>query len=109
MSEFTERGVRIPPKGANGARHGVTRSGIRGYLAPRKLISPTGLLLKEFCDEPSPAGLMAGANAGPVVPMKVFIEEDVVAPVRIALESVLGAEDGPSPGVIAQEDAYQAV
>jgi hypothetical protein len=67
-----------------------------------------GLLLDELGDQPGPAGLVAGADAGPIVSMEILIERDVVAPVRSALQAVLGAEDGPSPALIAQENAYQA-
>ena len=73
----------------------------------RRLYGSAGLLLNELGDQACPAGLMAGANAGPIVPMKVFIEEDKIAPVRVALEAVFGAEDGPSPVAVAQEEAYE--
>ncbi len=67
-----------------------------------------GLLLNKLGDQSGPAGLMAGANAGPVVPMEIFVEEDMIAPVGVALEAVRGTEDGPPPAVIAQKDAYEA-
>ena len=44
--------------------------------------------LDQFRHEPSPAGLVARAQSRPVVAMKIFIEENVVAPVGIGLELV---------------------
>src|ERR1700719_56149 len=43
-------------------------------------------LFNQFCDQAGPAGLMTCAEAGAVVAMKIFVEKDEVAPVRIALE-----------------------
>src|SRR6476660_4195973 len=51
-----------------------------------------------------PSGLMAGAQSGAVVTVKVFIEQDVVAPVGIALEFLCAAIDGPPPLLVAGED-----
>ena len=42
--------------------------------------------LDDCGDQTRPAGLMAGAQPGPVVAVEVFVEEDVVAPVGIGLE-----------------------
>src|SRR5215471_15628177 len=36
--------------------------------------------------EAGPSGLMAGAQASSIVAVEVFVEEDVIAPVRIGLE-----------------------
>src|SRR6202142_1110391 len=52
------------------------------------------LLLDELRDQTGPPGLMAGAEPGAVVAVKVLIEQDVVAPVRILLKRRLPAEDG---------------
>src|SRR5439155_10560490 len=37
-------------------------------------------------DEAGPAGLMAGADAGAIVAMKIFVKKNEVLPVRIALK-----------------------
>ena len=52
---------------------------------------------------------MAGANARAGVPVEVFVEEQVITPVRIVLEERLAAEDRPATAVgdVAQEDARQ--
>jgi hypothetical protein len=52
--------------------------------------------LDDFCHEPGPAGLVARAESRSVVPVKVFIEQDVVAPVRIGLE-LFGASINRTP------------
>ena len=64
-------------------------------------------LLQELGDERRPPGLVAGAHAGAVVAVEVFVEGQQVAPVRIALELVRAAEYGASPVGIAQEEARQ--
>ena len=43
--------------------------------------------------EPGPARLMARTQSSAVVSMEVFIEEDVIAPMRIALELLRAAVD----------------
>src|SRR5262249_43281281 len=42
--------------------------------------------LQEAGDAPGPAGLVAGAEARPVVAVEVLVEQDQVAPVRVLLE-----------------------
>ena len=37
-------------------------------------------------DDPGPAGLVAGAEAGAVVAVEVFVEQEAIAPVRVVLE-----------------------
>jgi len=53
--------------------------------------------------------LMAGADAGAVVTMKVFIEQQIVPPVGIALKLFGAAENRPPPVFVAQENADQAI
>ncbi len=52
---------------------------------------------------------MTGAQAGAVVSMKILVEQDIVPPVRIALEFLNTAVHGPPPRFIAQEDPSQTV
>ena len=52
---------------------------------------------------------MAGADPGAGVAVEVFVEGDVVAPVRVALEGLLRAEDRPAAGGVAREDGDQAL
>src|SRR5262249_45216732 len=48
-----------------------------------------------------PSRLVAGANAGAVIAVKVFIEQQAVAPVRIRLELRGASEHGPAPAAVA--------
>jgi hypothetical protein len=50
---------------------------------------------------------MACANACSVVPMKVFVEQDVVAPMRILLQSACSAEHWTFPLGILEKDVRQ--
>jgi hypothetical protein len=47
--------------------------------------------MHEAGDDPGPAGLMAGTQAGPVVAVEVLVEQDEVAPVRVFLELLRAA------------------
>src|SRR6185295_410822 len=60
---------------------------------------------QERSDEPGPARLMAGPDAGAIVAMKVLVEEHEITPVRIVLEAARGAVDRPPPLRIGHEDA----
>jgi hypothetical protein len=59
--------------------------------------------------QPGPSGLMAGADACAVVAMEIFIEQQAVAPVGVALELLGSAEHRPPAGFIVQEDPSQSV
>src|SRR5260370_2593459 len=50
---------------------------------------------------------MAGADSGPVVPMKIFVEQDQVAPVWIALKEIDAARNGPAAVRITQKDVCE--
>jgi hypothetical protein len=63
---------------------------------------PVDLYQFRHCD--SPAGLMARPEAGPIVTVKVFIKEDVVAPVRVGLELLSATIDRPPALLITQEN-----
>src|SRR5215469_5881977 len=58
--------------------------------------------------EACPAGLMRGAHAPAAVAMKVFIEEDVVAKVRILEGALVHAVNGPISLLVGEEQARQA-
>src|SRR5215468_4042132 len=58
-------------------------------------------------DQPGPPGLVARAEACPVVAMEVLVEEDEVAPVRIVLELGGAAVHRPPAIRVAQENARQ--
>src|SRR5215470_4740005 len=59
--------------------------------------------------QPGPAGLVTGADAGAVVAMEIFVEQQVIPPVGIALELLGAAEHRPPPVLVAQEDAGQPI
>src|SRR6516162_9366766 len=56
-----------------------------------------------------PSGLVACPQPGAIVAMKVLVEQDVVAPVRIGLKLLGTTIDRPSPLLVAAEDTLQAV
>src|SRR4051794_16514821 len=64
-------------------------------------------IVEQDCDQPGPAGLVAGADAGAIVAMKVLVEQEAVAPMRVILELPRGAEDGPPAAAVAQEGRGQ--
>ena len=68
---------------------------LAGRIANADILLAT--LFDQFGDETSPTGLMAGTDSCAVVAMKVFVEKDEVAPVRIALKGLGGAGYGPAP------------
>jgi len=59
---------------------------------------------KEFCDQAGPAGLVRGTYAATGVAMEVFIEQQVVLEVRVALQLRMVTEDGTRPRLVGQED-----
>src|SRR5690242_3428589 len=56
-----------------------------------------------------PSGLMARAEPGAVIPMKVFVEQDIVAPVRVGLKLLSSTINRTSATLVAREDAGQPV
>src|SRR6185369_11169702 len=60
-------------------------------------------------NQSGPAGLMARADARPVVAVEVLVELQVVAPVRIGLERLRAAIHWALAAFVAQEDAREAV
>src|SRR6516225_4488110 len=59
--------------------------------------------------EPGPSGLMTGADAGAIVAVKIFVEQQVIPPIGIALELLGAAELWPPAGLVAEEDPGQPV
>src|SRR5271166_5543350 len=59
--------------------------------------------------KPGPPRLMTGADTGAVVAMKVFVEQQVIPPVRIALELLGSPEHRPPAGLVAQKDPGQPI
>jgi hypothetical protein len=65
-------------------------------------------LADHLTDESRPAGLMAGTDAGSIVAIEVFVEEQVIAPVGIILEELDVSIEGASSVFIAPENANEA-
>src|SRR5438552_135287 len=64
--------------------------------------------VNQLPDKTCPPGLVAGSQTGTVVAMKVLVEEDVVAPVRVALELLATTVHRPLARLVAEEDTLQA-
>lgn len=95
---------------------GRRRCGETGASSSRRLQSrfqlfrlPLPLLLNQCGDQRGPAGLVVGTKAGPVISGEALVEQDVVAPVGIALEDFMCTEDWPPPVLVAQENPNQAL
>jgi hypothetical protein len=59
-------------------------------------------------DDAGPTGLVARAEAGPVVTVEIFVEQDQIAPVRVLLE-LPGSAIHRTPAIlVSQEDAREA-
>ena len=61
-------------------------------------------LLNQFRHQSRPARLVTRADAGAVVSMEVFVEENGVSPEGVFLELGGASEDGASPGLVAEKD-----
>ena len=59
-------------------------------------------------NDPGPSGLVARAEAGAVVAVKILIKQDEVAPVRILLELSGAAVHRTLAGLVPHEDAGQS-
>src|SRR5829696_2849247 len=92
-----------------------------GLSADRNRLLPDGVLrvvgaagslaaelVEELGDQAGPAGLVAGADAAAGVAVEVLVEGDEVAPVRVALEFLLLAEDRAATVGVEHERGGQA-
>src|SRR6266851_1558398 len=88
----------------------TARSVLVPPTSPARIMAPPGLLpalLEQLGHEPRPAGLMAGAYAGPIVAVEVLVEEDEVAPVRIPVENLRPAVDRATAVLARQEEVRE--
>src|SRR5271169_976789 len=78
--------------------------------AGRKITLGTLLsaLLDQFGDQSSPASLVTRADACAIVGMEIFVEEEQIFPVRIALEDFGAAGDRPPAVFATNENMNQA-
>lgn len=65
--------------------------------------------LDDLGHKPGPAGLVARAEPGTIVAVKVFVEQDKFAPVRVGLEFRRVSVNGPPPMLITQENSAISV
>src|SRR5215469_4386524 len=65
-------------------------------------------MLEQIRDQARPACLMACADTCAIVSMEIFIEQDQIAPVWIALKFLDSTMDSTTPLIIAQENPHQA-
>src|SRR6266481_6365402 len=73
-------------------------------------LSPDGLaaLLHQLRDEPSPSGVVVGADARARIPIEVFIKQHEVAPVRVGLQFFGIAVYRPAPFFVSKKNAGHA-
>src|ERR1700674_2777457 len=86
------------------------RSAAWSWSAASRIISWDTLftaLFNQFCDETGPAGLVACADAGAVVAVEVFVENDEVAPVWVVLKDRGRARHGLSAVRVAEKNVNQ--
>ena len=62
-------------------------------------------VVEEAGDDARPTGLMAGPEAGSIVSVEVFVEQDQVTPMRILLELRGAPVHGAAPVVVPEKDA----
>src|SRR5439155_26516778 len=78
------------------------------YAALEQLLGcPCREQLHETGNDARPASLMAGAKAGAVVAVEVFVEQDEIAPVRVFLELPRAAVDRPPAILVLEEHVRQ--
>src|SRR3984893_15279155 len=65
--------------------------------------------LDQAGDDPGPTRLMAGADPGAVVAVEVFVKQQIVAPMGIALECLGAAEHRPPSALVAQKYPGQPI
>src|SRR5215469_7786486 len=63
--------------------------------------------LNQFSDQARPSSLVARSQARAIVPVKIFVEQNVVSPVRIGLKLLGVSIHRPSPRFISQENSRQ--
>ena len=61
-------------------------------------------LFEEFRDQPGPAGLMARAQPGTVLPVKVLIKQNQITPERIRIENIVRARERSASIFAAQKN-----
>src|SRR5947209_6516387 len=84
----------------------LTRELVRPQLKMTILIFTT--LLQQICYQPCPTRLVTCTDACPIISVEVFVEQQQIAPVRIALEFFYPTVDGSAALGIPQKNTGQA-
>ena len=66
---------------------------IPGATLQETLLGINGKIVVQINDQTTPAGLVAGANAGPIISMEVLIKQEIILPVGVVLEGLLAAKN----------------
>src|SRR6185436_21196523 len=82
----------------NGAQLAKIQNLLRGCI---------GAQMQSTRDEPCPSGLVVCTETGSIVAVEILVEKDVIAPMRVLLESCQSSIDWPFPFAIAQKNAGQ--
>jgi hypothetical protein len=85
-------------------RKGACFAGIQ-----KRLCVETPEQLDHFCYQASPAGLMARSETSAVISVEIFVEQNVVFPVRIGLKFLCSTVDRSTARPIAQKDPGQSI
>ena len=83
---------------------------MRGFLAEFEHLfrGAGGEHVHDAGDDPRPAGLVAGPEAGPVVAVEILVEQHEIAPVRVFLELPGSAIDRPPALLVLEKGVRQA-
>src|SRR5580704_479022 len=65
--------------------------------------------LDQLRDYAGPAGLMASSQAGAVIAVEIFVEQNVILPLRIGLELLRTSKHWPLTRPIPQENPLQSI
>ena len=66
---------------------------IRRASRQQTLLGIHGEIVGQINHQTTPAGLVAGANTGPVITVEVLIKQEIILPVGIALKGLLAAKN----------------
>jgi hypothetical protein len=66
-------------------------------------------LLEHLCNQPGQARLVTGAASRAILAVKVFIEQQAIAPMWIGWHHFITAEDGAPPVLIAPVDPDESL
>ena len=72
-----------------------TRREISRATLQQALLGVNGEIVGQINHQTTPAGLVAGSNAGTIVTMEVLIKQEIILPVWVVLEGLLAAKDRP--------------